>query len=72
MSMPAPRREVGIHLEERRLDEELIGVTRQGDGFFDIALMIGDIDDVSDFLATRRAKRALFENTERHKQIVAN
>jgi hypothetical protein len=38
-----------LHLEERRLDEELIGVARQGDGFFDIALMIGYVNDVSDF-----------------------
>jgi hypothetical protein len=37
--MTAPRREVDVHLEERRLDEEPIGVARQGDGFFDIALM---------------------------------
>ena len=70
--MTAPRSEIDVHLEERRLDEELIGVARQGDGFFDIVLMISDVDDVSDFLATRRAKRALFENTERHRQIVAN
>ena len=61
--MTAPRREIDVHVEERRLDEEPIGVARQGDGFFDIGLMMGDVDDVSDYLATRRAKRALPENT---------
>jgi hypothetical protein len=63
--MLPPRRNAGIHVKERCLDEELVGVLRQRDDFFDIPIMIGDVDHIGDFLPVRRVQGMLPENTQR-------
>ena len=60
------RRDAGIHVKERCLDEELVGIARQSDDFFDIPIMISNVDHVGDFLPARCMQGMLPENTERH------
>ena len=35
-----------IHVEERCLDEELVGIARKRYAFFDVPIMISDVDHV--------------------------
>jgi hypothetical protein len=47
------RRNAGIHVKERCLDEKLVGIVRQCDDFFDIPIIICDVDHIGDFLPAR-------------------
>ena len=60
------RGNTGIPIEERRLDEELVGIARKRDDFLDVPVMISDVDHVGDFLPARCMQGMLPENTERH------
>jgi hypothetical protein len=59
------RRNAGIHVKERCLDEELVGIARQRDDFFDIQIMTSDVDHVGDFLPARCVQGMLPENIQR-------
>jgi hypothetical protein len=54
--MPSFGGDIGVNVEERCLDEELISIPRQCDDFFDILLIVGEIDHVSDLLPARCAQ----------------
>jgi hypothetical protein len=50
----------GIFVQERRFDEELVGILCQADNLLDIPFAIDEIDYVSDFLPARCADRVCF------------
>jgi hypothetical protein len=45
---------------------KLVGIPRQCDDAFDIPLIVGEIDDVSDFLPSLCAQGVLSEVTKRY------
>ena len=61
--MPSFGGDIGVNVKERCLDEELISILRQCNDPFDILLIIGEIDYISDLLSARRAQGVLFELT---------
>ena len=63
--MPSFSGDIGVYVKERCLDEELVGIARQRDDFFDIRVMISDVDHVGDFLSARYVQGMLPENTQR-------
>jgi len=64
--MPSSGSDIGINVEERCLDEELIGIPRERDDIFDIPLLVGEINDVSDLLPARCAQGVLFKVSQRY------
>src|SRR5262245_61598222 len=64
--MPSFGGDIGVHVEERCLEEQLVGIPRYGDHVFDIPIIVGEIDYVSDFLPARCAQGVLFEVTQRY------
>ena len=64
--MPCLRGNVGVNFEERRFNEQVVCVMGEGDDLFDVLVMIGDVDHISDFLPTRYAQGVLSENAQRH------
>ena len=58
--------DIGVGVQERGLNEELVGIPRQCDDVLNVPLIVCEIDDVSDFLPARCAQSVLFEVTERY------
>ena len=61
-----------INVEERCLDEKLIGTARQCDDSFDVLGVIAGVDHVGDFLSTRCAQGVLLEHAQRKRAIAAD
>jgi hypothetical protein len=61
-----------IDVEERCLDEKLIGTRRERDYSFDVLIVIAIVDHVCNFLSARCAQGVLLEHSKRKRPIVAD
>src|SRR6516165_6462855 len=62
--MPCLGGDVDVHFEERRFNEQVVCALGEGYSLFDVLVMIGDVDHVSDFLPARYAQGVLSENAK--------
>src|SRR5262245_18289928 len=61
-----------INVEERCLDEKLIGTARQRDDSVNVLTVIASVDHVGDFLSTRCTQGVLLEQPKRKRQLTAD
>src|SRR5205823_5236628 len=70
--MPSFSGDSGVYVEEGCLDKELVGIARQCNDLFDIPLIVGEINNVSDFLSACCAQGMFFQFTQRYGEAIAN
>src|SRR5215510_2038980 len=63
---------LGVLVQERRLDEELVGAARELGNSCDIRCMESGVDHVGDSVSARAAQRVLLEHAEGDEEIVAD